>query len=475
MIIASFYTPRPDHKFFQPYEPFLRILDESCKRFGHEHIVLTDRPLEGFKTRRTELPKNLMHACLHAQLCFLANVDEDVLLVGADCVLANDPAVVFDDPDQWGMAVTLGNFQDSILNTGAIWVRKGYGLAAALIWNEAKRVCGGEWGDDQTSLRDAMGIKDLDGVGYALESRHMRIKMLPVDPYNLAPEHPGDDCRRGVVLHFRGPRKGWQQDYCAAWLGIGEPRELKVINPDLDTMLGNMRVNCRHDLPSVTVAEPNDTPVMVCGSGPSLSDSLREIAARKAQGWKLIAINGAARYLLDRGIAVDHCLVMDPDPGCLRFVEGLDVPFLIASQVSPVVLDHLVEKKRNVTLFHLDMPGAGEIAPAGVALVGAVVCAGISAPLLLYVMGFRDIHLFGVDSSDREAAHVYETAGPERPETMEVWVRNRRFYTNGPMRAQAEAFPDVANLLIEGGAQVTVHGDGLLPAMVQAILEENAA
>lgn len=475
MKVASFYAPRPDHKFFQDYTPFLRILDESCKRFGHEHIVLTDRPLEGFKTRRVELPKNLMHACLHAQLCFLANVDEDVLLVGADGVLANDPAAVFDDPDPWGMAVTLGDFQDSILNTGAIWVRKGYGLAAALIWNEAKRACGGEWGDDQTSLRDAMGIKDLEGVGYALDSKHMRIKMLPVDPYNLAPEHPGDDCIRGVVLHFRGPRKGWQQDYCAAWLGIGEPRPLELINPGIDDMLANMRINCRHDLPSIAHMGPHDGHAMVCGSGPSLKDSLREIKARQDQGWQVIAINGAARYLIDNGIGVNFCLVMDPAPGCLRFVEGLDVPFLIASQVAPSVLDYLVEHKREIALFHLDMPGAGEIVPEGVPLVGAKVCAGISAPLLLYVMGYRDIHLFGVDSSDREAAHVYETAGPDRPQSIEVWVRDRRFFTNGPMRAQAEAFPEIANLLIEGGAQVSVHGDGLLPAYVQAILEENAA
>lgn len=474
MIVASFYAPRPDHKFFQDYTPFLRILDESCKRFGHKHVVLTDVPLEGFETYRINLPDNLMRACLHAQLCFLANADDDVLLVGADCVLANDPAKVFEDPDLWEIAVTLGDFADSVLNTGAIWVRKGYTLSAAVIWNDAVRACKGEWGDDQRALRDAMGITDLSGVGYAMDMKRARIKMLPVDPYNLAPEYPGDDCTRATVLHFRGPRKRWMADYCASWLGIGEAPKLVSPEPESADLLANMRVNLRHHLPAVTLTDAHDGVSLVCGSGPSLLSDIPEIAWRQSMGQAVFAINGAGDVLVDNGVTPDWLVVMDPHPernaGFIERRSGKR--FLLCSWVDSSLVDSLLATGHDVTLFHVNLPGAAEIVGTGT-LCGATQTCGLTLPFVNYAQGFREVHLFGLDSSDRDGAHAYAETGT-RETTVEAWVGSRRFTGSVAMVNQARKFPEVANQLMDLGVGVVVHGDGLLPALAREMEREAA-
>jgi len=71
--IVSFYAPRPDHPFFQDYTPFLEILGESCRKYGHKHIIITDAQLEtdAGKSFVTDLPKPLMKAAIAGQLAYL--------------------------------------------------------------------------------------------------------------------------------------------------------------------------------------------------------------------------------------------------------------------------------------------------------------------------------------------------------------------------------------------------------------------
>ncbi len=200
MNIVSFLAPRLDHPFYRDYSPFLNILRASCKKFGHRHIVITDDEAvgaEGDAFVVDGLPHNLMKAIIRGQLAYLLSplAQEDTILVGADCVLARDPAEVFDKP--FDIAFTTGPFTDCVLNTGAIYIRGG--ADAAHIWAKAFAGMGEEWGDDQKALAAVVHPTLEESIACG---NGPTMRFLPVDPYNLAPE----TIARGAISCTSGGR-----------------------------------------------------------------------------------------------------------------------------------------------------------------------------------------------------------------------------------------------------------------------------
>lgn len=459
MNIVSFYAPRPEHPFFQDYRPFLALLRESCVRFGHDHLVLTDDPMEvgSEDAYVVDLPRSLMKALIAAQHAYLADpamADEPTLLTGADCVLARDPAWMAEhDAD---IVITVGDFADCRMNCGAIYIRRPAVLAP--VWETALAHVGDDWGDDQTSLYLAIQQAGVRGL---------KIVELPVDPYNLAPEHPDDDCTRGVVLHFRGPRKRWMVDYCHKWLDLGEGCSLRVVPNATDEQVdANVVINAARGLPVVRKRLAHDGHAVLVGGGPSLASCLVEIRWRQEQGQTIFALNGAARWLQERGIEPDYGVILDPRPGNAAFV----VPgpnWLIASQCDPAVFDAAGDR---AVIWHFGSEEESPPLPPGtVDLVGGGLTVGLTAMGLAFVMGFRKLHLYGYDSSDADdRSHAYaqdETAAEEK--RVEVWCGSRCFTASPGMYAQAKAFEGWANTLTAAGVLMTVNGDGLLPEIAR--------
>lgn len=457
MNICSFFAPRPEHPFFQDYTPFLALLRESCERFRHRHIVLTDDSTVGDDAYRVDLPRSLMRATLAAQLAYLSDpafANTPTLLTGADCVLANDPAAVgFASHD---LTITVDDrFADCRMNCGAIFVPRPHRVVT--IWRNALARCGDDWGDDQTSLYAAID-----------DARHdwLTVREIPCDPYNLAPNDPGDDCRRGTVLHFRGPRKAWMVDYCHKWLRLGEGVTATALpNADEADTLANVRANSGRDLPWVHAREPHEHHAVLVGGGPSLIDSLPEIAERQKNGQIVFALNGTARFLIDRDITPDFGVMLDSRPNNARFVTP-GVRWLLASQCHPDVFD-ATEKP---IVWHFAADGALDALGRGDAMmIGGGITIGLTVMGLVFAMGYRNIHLYGYDSSDRDdAAHAYiqKQDAPEK-KRVTVWCGGRFFTSGIAMYAQANAFEAWANLLADQGATITVHGDGLLPTIAR--------
>lgn len=462
MNVCSFFAPRPEHPFYRDYTPFLNLLRQSCERFGHRHIVLTDDPAVGEDAYVTPLPRSLMRATIAAQLAYLDDpqfADVPTLFTGADCVLAQDPAMV--DTRGVYMVVTVDDrFLDCRMNCGAMFIP--VPKAVRWIWREALARCGDDWGDDQTSLWSV--ITDSKPVWSS-------IREIPCDPYNLAPEHPGDDCRRGVVLHFRGARKNWMVDYCHKWLGFGDGiTAVALPNVSEAEILENVRINSRRELPWIQNIAAHDRHAVLVGGGPSLADSLDEIRQRQADGQIIFGLNGAASYLLERGIRADFGVILDSRPENVRFLCETRGGWLIASRVSPAIFDAAGD---DATMWHFAESGILEMLPEerrqyATLMTGGIVV-GLTAMSLAFAMGFRFLHLFGYDSSDREdAAHAYDQSETDaESKRVEVWLGERKFRCGIAMYAQAQAFEPWANLLAEQGATITVHGDGLLPAIAQ--------
>jgi hypothetical protein len=467
MNVVSFYAPRPEHPFFQDYTPFLNLLRLSCERFGHRHIVLTDDPAVGDDAYVTDLPRSLMKATIAAQLAYLSDpqfAGVPTLLTGADCVLANDPeAMAWHGSD---LTITTDDrFQDCRMNCGAIYIPRP-GLLAH-VWVDALARCGDEWGDDQTS------------VYAALLASEAVVHDLPCDPYNLAPEHPGDDCRRAVVLHFRGPRKRWMVDYCHKWLDLGDGvTALALPNATDAETLANVRTNSARDLQWnrgilwITQREAHNGHAVLVGGGPSLAETLPEIRRRKADGQTIFALNGTAAYLVNNDLYPDFGIILDPRQENVRFIKAAPgIRWLLASQCHP----DLFECASRPAVWHFAGDGVLDAIPEihrdAAMLIGGGLTVGLTAMGLVFALGYRAIHLYGYDSSDRaEAAHAYaQIEDPAEIKRVTAWCEGQSFVSGIAMYAQAEAFPRWASLLTDHGAIITVHGDGLLPTIAHAM------
>ena len=220
MIVASFFAPRPEHPRWRDYLPSLRLLQESCDRLGLRHVVIGDAEIEGFDVLSVpDLPRPLMPAFVAGQRHAIETLDDDLLLVGADCVIAADPR-----PPFWlgDMAVTLGDFWDCPMNTGAIWITNEARRTAATMWRAAEQGLTDIWGNDQLALAAQLAPLPPFNLTPVVSDRHgLEIAFLPVDPWNLAPDREDHECSSAVVLHFRGNRKEWSGRWCQRFLGFG--------------------------------------------------------------------------------------------------------------------------------------------------------------------------------------------------------------------------------------------------------------
>lgn len=227
----------------------------------------------------------------------------------------------------------------------------------------------------------------------------------------------------------------------------------------------HIRANSQRDIPWLYASEPHDRVAVICGGGPSLLDDLDVI---RAMDGDVFGLNGAALTLTQNGIHVDRQVIIDAQEITSVLVEPEAGMHVFASHVHKETLD----RATNPTLFHLNFDGIEDLMPpekveaGGYTLVGGGVSVGITALVVAYVMGYRKVHLFGYDSSNRgTATHAYKQAWNEPIPRIDVEWAGKTYNASMPMKLQAEAFPRFAAQLQDEGCEIEVHGDGLLPAI----------
>lgn len=241
--------------------------------------------------------------------------------------------------------------------------------------------------------------------------------------------------------------------------------------PD-DVLFGNIDINIRRDLLTLGEAPVHDGVAVLVGGGPSLVADIEQIRARAASGQVIFALNNTALYLREHGIEADWLVVIDCRPENLRFLEGFPAKnYMLSPQCDPVLFNHLV--RQNVVTLLPSIEGMRERLPKDFhrcIMIGGGITVGLTAMAAAFTMGFRDLHLFGYDSSDADdgEAHAYPQSqtGPEQ-KRLEAWFHGRKFRCSFAMYAQADKFPGFAHLLAEEGAAISVHGDGLLPSIAR--------
>lgn len=172
---------------------------------------------------------------------------------------------------------------------------------------------------------------------------------------------------------------------------------------DAEGRRANLALVLSRDLPTVQKTPARAGQLAIVASGPSVRDHLDELRSWPGEIW---AINGAYDYLLDNGIVPQGFFAIDPLPELADYVRQAraETTFFIASTCDITVFDAL--EGFNVKTFHAYADDLEY--PEGSGLIGGGTTAVTRAPYLSLVEGWRDITLFGCDSSYDGREYCYE-------------------------------------------------------------------
>jgi hypothetical protein len=231
-----------------------------------------------------------------------------------------------------------------------------------------------------------------------------------------------------------------------------------VATPDMAR--ASIRLAAALDLPRVQMCAYHDRRMAIVGGGPSAADTLSEIKGYVA------TVNKAHDWLLEQGIRVHACGLVDPVPWLADYVTPrVGVTYFVASLCHPLVFEKLAGYR--VVLWHA---GQGEAVPmADIVEPGALLIPGGTSMVLRWldlghVLGFQKFDLHGFDCSNRAGKHhAYEFPQDDGHETVE----SLGFETDALLLKQADDFFRRLEFFEREKypMEITVHGEGLLQTM----------
>ncbi|QGH72952.1 MAG: protein of unknown function DUF115 [Siphoviridae sp. ctdEk19] len=211
----------------------------------------------------------------------------------------------------------------------------------------------------------------------------------------------------------------------------------------------------------------HDRTAVICGSGPSLRETVGEIPL---VGADIFALNGAASLLARYGLMPEYQVIVDARARTAELV-GPARQYLFASQVHPRTLRRVPEAR----LWHQHFEGIDDLITESedeFALVGGGVSVGLSAMCLAYTLGYRKLVCFGYDSSYTDGrSHAMLQPMNEGEPVATVSFGGKEYLASFTMKVQAERFPSLARQLMQLGCSVEVRGRGLLPDVFNAPAE----
>jgi len=239
----------------------------------------------------------------------------------------------------------------------------------------------------------------------------------------------------------------------------------------------NMASNAQLRLPALPVVNEHDGAFVIVGGGPSVLSRLGDIERRQRNGAAVVACNGANLLLRKHGIVPDYALFLDPQEIVADYIEddaGEETTYLTAVMLHPKAMAKLT--KPHVFMFHAEIPEAiGEkyhamiqewpVIPTSVGGFGNTVC--LRAINIGHLLGYREFHLYGVDSSYPKggADHAYVNSHSVEPDAMEIRFDGKMYTASPWMVVQADDFKKYHLQFHNLGCRVKVHGDGLMPDM----------
>lgn len=203
----------------------------------------------------------------------------------------------------------------------------------------------------------------------------------------------------------------------------------------------------------------HDATFVIVGSGTSLPLLVDAIRQERALGRPICAINGAHDFLVDQGITPDLFLTVDPRPMPQNFKRVNDqTVYLMASRCNPSSFDLLANRK--VVIWHSWSYEEECKEFRGRFAIGGGTTSGLRAINVAYVLGFRRVHLYGLDSCLDQDKITKRFTGEKAGHVIDVTVGDRTFYCNAAMAQQANEFQELFKVMPD--ITVKSFGDGLL-------------
>lgn len=284
----------------------------------------------------------------------------------------------------------------------------------------------------------------------------------------------------GAVVHWSKEEDSCAMFYVSAWSNGSDVVAIGAVNTEEEKIKENVAYNIKQGWTQVEPHETNDQEIMLIGGGPTLENHVEEIRQMRADGVKLIAMNGAYEWCLKHDIVPSGVIVVDARPFNARFThpplkafenpeqvkQWAGMKFFIASQCDPSVFEGL--PKDRTYIWHTSAEALSDILSTeyefwhGVPGGSTVLLRAIP---LFRMLGFKRFHLFGCDSCIIEKSHhAYSQPENDSECVMPVTVGeggSRVFYCHAWMVAQAQEFIDTIRFLGDE-IELAVYGDGLL-------------
>ena len=219
--------------------------------------------------------------------------------------------------------------------------------------------------------------------------------------------------------------------------------------------------------------------VAIVGGAPSIKNKIDELKSFQKDGGMIFSLNGTHDWLVDNGINPDFFAMVDarpindfankPLPGCV---------YMLASQCHIKTFRKL--KDHHVLLWHCGHEDFPEeevkkqaIKKHGIdsswTMVGARKTVGLTSIFLCYTLGFKDIYIYGMDSSFDEKQHAYKQKQNEKDLIVTARVGNQEFQTTPTLADQSKMYGYVRGQAeIEGGMTIHMRSEGLIKAMHEA-------
>lgn len=221
----------------------------------------------------------------------------------------------------------------------------------------------------------------------------------------------------------------------------------------------------------IQLAPKHSRRAILCCYGPSITEQVDSIKERTAQGnCDVVSVSGAHDFLIANGIIPTYHVECDPRPHKAINLEKSHpgVQYLIASVCHPAYFERLGDA--DVRLWHIASMDhtqrlVDELKESSDHIISGGGSVGLRSLPLLYVMGYREYHIFGMDSSFRDEGEK-QWAGKhagKRQDVVDCQCGDRVFKTSPILMTYATHFFE--HIQKTGDASYAVYGDGLLRSM----------
>lgn len=268
------------------------------------------------------------------------------------------------------------------------------------------------------------------------------------------------------VIFFHGlPRP---QEVATGWVpqvwkvGGGVPASLKLVaNIDDARMKRNHAFAIAQGYEELTqIEKAHEGVALLIGGGPSLASQIPLIGMLKDSGAMIFATNNTDKYLREHGIIADFHVLMDAKPENIAHLCPGGVK-LYATQVDSEVLKRAQELGELMLWRIAPQPGP-ELQ------IGGGTSVGTRTMVLAFVLGYRRLNLFGMDSCyTGDAHHAYPQSWNDGERVLDVSSGGEQFRCAPWMAQQAEDFKILAPTLNSHGCAIQVFGGGLLSRLIE--------